>query len=123
MAGKNQVAGRAFIKINGMLLRTKNGAKLNKGNPERPAIVGDNGVEGYTEKPTAPYVEGVLIVKAGTPIEQLENFTDGTVTFEEDTGVTTVLTEAWQSMPIEKTIQDSGGEAPVKFFGMDIEDV
>lgn len=122
MAGKNQVTGRAFIRVNGALLRTKNGAKLNFGNPTREPVIGDNGVEGFTEKPEAPFIEGVVIHKKGTPTDQLANFTDGTVIFEADSGVSYVLSEAWQSMPIEITAQDAGGEVPVKFFGIDVEE-
>lgn len=118
MAGKNQLTGRAFIKCDGELLRSKNGAKLMLGNPTREGQVGDLGPEGYVEKPTIPGIECTVFHKSDTPVEKLANYTDGTVIFEADTGVSYVLVEAWQSNQIELTAQDSGGEIPLKFEGL-----
>lgn len=118
MAGKNQITGRAFIKVNGELLRSKNGAKIWLGNPTREGQAGDLGPEGFVEKPTIPAVECTIFHKANTPVEQLENFTEGTVIFETDSGPSYVLVEAWQVNQIELTSQDSGGEIPLRFEGL-----
>jgi hypothetical protein len=111
-----QVTGRIYIKVNGRLLRTKEGAKLNNfGGIERTPVVG-NVVHGYTEKVVAPSVECTLADTADLKLRDIHNTTNTEVTLETDTGKTYILLEAW----CESAISLTGGEGDVecKFTGV-----
>lgn len=117
----NQVTGRVFVKVNGKLLRSKEGAKLvGYAGRERTAIVG-NEVHGYAEKVVAPSIECVISDKRDTSLEELAAVSDATVTFETDTGKTYILRNAWVSNAIDLT----GGEGEVElvFMGAGCEEV
>jgi hypothetical protein len=114
-----QMLGKAFIKIDGRLLKTKEGAKLNVGGVEREPVIG-NEVHGYTEKAVAPFIECSINVDGQINLAELGKITDATVTFEADTGQTWVLRNAWIEKPAELTA-NAGGEVGMKFFGISCE--
>lgn len=116
-----QLTGRAFIKLNGNLLRSKEGAKLNLGGVNRPPVTGDTGVHGYTERPVAPWIECTISHGADTNLQELADFRDGSVSFETDTGKSYVLREAWCENPPELTTGE--GEVTLRFSGMSAEEV
>lgn len=116
-----QVTGRIKIKVNGVLLETKSGSKAQVSNTEREMIEGDNSVAGYSEKTSVPFVEGTLIHTDATALEDIDNFVDGSVTFEADTGQTWILRGATRTTPLELT--GGEGEVPVRFEGISIEKV
>ena len=117
-----QLAGRAYIKVNGKLLRSQNGAKLNPGGVSRNAVIGDNAVHGYTEKTEAPSVECTVSHAADTDVTALGKITGATVTFETDNGVTYTLREAWVVEPPEFTANDNA-EVSLKFEAINCERV
>lgn len=114
------VTGRIKIKVNGILLETKSGAKAMISSVERKMIAGDNGVAGHTEETVIPYVEGSVIHTSETNIDQLD-IVDGSVTFETDSGKTYVLRGAVQTTPLE--ITGGEGEVPVRYEGTSMEPV
>lgn len=90
-----QITGRVYIKTNGKLLRSKDGAKLiNVGGVERPPVTG-NAVYGYVEKTVAPGVEFTVADTADFSLKEIHAMTNVTVTLETDTGKTYVLRNAW----------------------------
>lgn len=115
-----QVTGRVFIKVNGKLLRSKEGAKLvNIGGLERPPVVG-NEVYGYTEKVVAPSVECTLVDTADLSLKEIHAIVSATVIFETDTGKTYSIRDAW----CESALSLTGGEGEVecKFTGVACEE-
>lgn len=117
-----QLTGKAFIKNNGQLLRSKNGAKLFFGNAQRTTVIGDNGVHGYTEMPTEPKVECVISHGADINMEELKNIKDASITFETDSGKTFILRNAWLQNPLELTANENA-ELPCVFAGMSCEEL
>lgn len=115
-----QLSGRAYVKVNGQLLRSQNGAKLNPGGVARTAVVGDNGVHGYTEKTAAPSVECTVSHAKDTDVTELGKITGATVTFETDDGVTYVLRDAWVVEPPEFTANENA-EVSLKFEAISCE--
>jgi hypothetical protein len=90
-----QYTGRAYIRADGTLYETLAGAKLT--NPfgiERQAVVGAD-VFGFTEKVVVPTVDCDFAHGPGVSIGVLGAMTDVTVTFECDSGVVFVLSNAW----------------------------
>lgn len=115
-----QVTGICYIRINGQLLRSKEGAKLdNIGGKTREAVVGHS-VYGFTETVVAPTVDAVLADTRDLSIIDIQNTTDATVTFETDTGKQYVISHAWCESAGSLT---AGGDVEVKFTGMKCEEV
>ena len=98
-----QVTGRVYVALNGQRIRSKEGAKLSMGGPERTAETSDAGVDGFSEKTAVPRVECKINHTADTSLKALQDFKDGTLVFETDTGKVFTLTDAWCAKPPELT--------------------
>lgn len=112
MAGK--LSGRAFVRINGDLLPTLEGAKINVGGMEREEVIGPT-VLGFVEKPVAAVVECNIAHDSTTDLMALREITDATITFETDTGLTYMVAPAWITKPPELTA--GGAEVALEFKG------
>ncbi|HVJ53451.1 MAG TPA: phage tail tube protein [Aliidongia sp.] len=92
-----QRTGRAFVRANGTLYETLDGAKLsNIAGIERSAVTGA-AVFGFTEKTAIPTIDCDFAHGPGVSVATLIAMTDVTITFECDSGVTFVLGDAWCS--------------------------
>ena len=85
-----QKTGVVKIWVNSVLMRSKKGAKLNVGGPKRE-LDEDASEPVYTEAKTAPRVEFTIQHTAGFSIKAWQAVTDGTITFECDTGPVFIL--------------------------------
>lgn len=112
----SQRLGKAFIKVNGQLLESMPGAKLNVGGFKRTPVIGANGVLGYSEEPVQAQVECEIAVSGQTKIMDIAKFKGETITFECDTGQTFVVKDAFLTEPPELTAGE-GGKVPLKFAG------
>ena len=110
-----QVTGRVFISLSGQRIRSKEGASLETGGIDREAAISDAGVDGYTEKVTAPKVDCKINHTDATSLTDIQAFADETLTFETDTGRIYTLRNAWCSKPpkLEK------GEVTLEFMGVE----
>ncbi|MGE0487315.1 MAG: phage tail tube protein [Gammaproteobacteria bacterium] len=115
-----QLTGRCSVKINGQLIRSKPGAKLNLGGVTREAVLGDNGVDGFVQKTAAPYIEGTFTHGRDTDLQALHDLEDGSVSFETDTGKGYILRNAWSANPPELTSGE--GEVTFRFEGVTCEE-
>lgn len=93
-----QIAGKVFISINGKRLRSKEGASLDIGGVAREPVLSDSGVDGYTEKNTAPKVSCKISLTDDIKLKELQSF-QGTLIFETDTGRVFTLQQAWCANP------------------------
>lgn len=100
--------GKAFISVDGSLLATMPGAKLNLGGNERTPVVGDNAVLGFTEAPVAALLTCEISLGEGSSLETLRKLKGATVTFECDTGQTYVMREAFTTKALEISAGDAG---------------
>lgn len=114
-----QLTGRAFITAGGKRLASKPGAKAAYGNPERKAELGDQGVLGYRETPTVPFVECTIPHSADTSLAELAAMIDVTVSFDTDTRRSYVYRNAWTANALEI----SGGDISVRFEALSCEEV
>lgn len=114
-----QNTGRAFITVGGRRLKSKEGAKLGFGNLERTAELGDQGVLGYVEKPTVPYVECTIKHDSETSLRELSDMVDVSVSFDTDTRRSYVLRNAWCA----KALEMDKGDIALRFEGMSCEEV
>lgn len=111
-----QVTGRVFISVNGKRIRSKEGARLNMGGPKREAAVSDAGVDGFSESVSVPRIECKISHTADTSLKEFQDFKDGTVVFETDTGKVYTMTGAWNADPpmLQK------GEIDLAFEGVEV---
>jgi len=109
-----KVTGIVKVFVNGTLQRSKAGAKLITGGKERVAQTG-YGVYGYAAKVVPAQLEYTLARTADADIPALNDLVDATVRFEEDIGVTWLITNAFTTKPVEITAGE--GDAAVEMQG------
>lgn len=117
-----QRLGKAYIKVDGELLETMPGAKLDPGGVTRTTVAGNNRVLGYSEKPKQSRLECQIAMGAQTSLARLGAIKDATVTFECDTGQTFVMRNAWLTDTPNATDGD-GGQVPLIFEGQPAEEM
>ena len=81
-----QATGRVTIKVNGDVLRSKNGASLQTGGIIRTAITTDQGKVYYTEDTQPSEITATLVDTQADDVVGLRSHRDVTVSFETDTG-------------------------------------
>lgn len=116
-----QILGRAFVKVDGALLRTNTGAKIDLGGIARASVVG-NAVHGYSESIKPSMLECEINLAAGDSLEAYRSITNATITFEADTGQTYIIRGAWVVDPLSVT-EGEGGKIPLKFEGQPAEEM
>lgn len=118
---KNQVLGRASIKVDGQLLQSHPGAMLDIGGVTRTSVVG-NEVHGYSEAAKQSRLECEISYTGETSLAELARISDAVITFETDTGQIYVIGGAWIVDP--PTVTDgSDGRVPLVFEGPPAEEM
>lgn len=116
-----RVGGIIFIKVDGGQLRAKGEFEYNIGQGKREAVVGSDGVHGYKEDPQVPFIQGAITDEASLDLKAVLNTKDATVTVDLANGKTIVLKDAWYAE--EGTVKTGEGEIPVRFEGLDAEEI
>jgi hypothetical protein len=106
----------AYIKVDGALLATLPGPKLDLGGRARTSVVGDNALLGYTEQLKPAMLECEISLGQGMSLAQLQKISGATVTYEADTGQTWVIRDAFVTETLNVTGGDNGKVA-LKFEG------
>lgn len=108
-----KVTGRIKVKVDGELLRSKPGATLQIGGVKRKPVPNDQGTVDYMEETAPAQVKATLIHVAGTDLRAINDFVDGTVIFETDTGHVFTIPDAF----CEELGELKEGEVEVTFGG------
>lgn len=117
-----QRLGKAFIKVDGDLLESMPGAKIDIGGNKRDPVVGSHTVYGYAEQVQPARVEVEISVGPNTSLAKLRDITDATITFECDTGQVYIVRNAWLSETLTVT-EGEGGKVPLVFVGPPAEEM
>lgn len=115
-----KITSRSFLDAGSLgRLPTKEGATVNFGGVKREAVLGDEGVLGFSEIfDGAPSIK-VTIVHANTTDETaIRNFTGENITLNTNNGKSYTLFGAWVSDPLELTVKD--GQLEVTFLGTEL---
>lgn len=115
--------GKAYIKTDGTLLRSLDGAKLDLGGNYHTAVKGSHTVHGHTSKIKESMLECEIVLAQGDSLESIRNINDATVTFECDSGQTYVVRGAALAETLSITEGDDGGKIPVKLTGQPAEEM
>ena len=94
----SRVGGIISVKVNGITYNAKGSWTVGFGKNSRETIIGDS-VHGYSEKPTAPFIEGVFTDNAKLDIDELD-IVDATITVDLPTGKLFTLFNAWSTNPL-----------------------
>lgn len=111
----------AYIKVDGELLRSLPGAKLDLGGRVRASVVGASEVHGYSEQIKPAMLECEISLVEGFSLEKLRNITNATVTFEADTGQRYVVRSAFTTETLNITAGE-GGKVALKMEGQPAEE-
>ncbi len=111
-----QKIGMAYIKLDGQLLETMPGAKLDLGGVERATVMGSNKVLGFSSTPKEAVLECEIAVGPDTDLIAIGRSKDVTIMFTADTGQTWQIRNAWCAES-PKVSDGEGGKAPLKFAG------
>jgi len=114
-------AGIIFLKINGEVQDIKGSATYNLGRPKREAMLGADGIHGYSEVPQVPFIEGEITDRADMDVAAFLNTTDATITIELANGKVITLREAWYAG--EGTVGTDEANIQFRFEGMSAEEV
>lgn len=110
------VTSRGFIDAGSIgRLPTKEGATVNLGGLTREAVVGDEGVAGFTETPAVPSIKATLIDTTALDKQKLKDIVDETIVLSTNNGQQFVLTGAFVVNPLELNVKD--GSLEVEFQG------
>lgn len=114
--------GKAIIKVDGKVLQSLPGAKLDIGGDERTTVVGANSVQGFFETPKPSKLECEVTVGAETRLAEMRGWDNVTISFECDTGQQYVVQGAWLTNTPEMTASE-GGKVPMTFEGSPAEEM
>ena len=120
MSGQRR-GGIIQIQANGERFDALGNWTYNPGVPKREAIIGADGVHGYKETIQVPFIEGEITDRKGLDLKKLLSLKDATITMALANEKTFVLRDAWQAG--EGTANTEAGNIPVRFEGMDAEEV
>ena len=116
---KNMRGGSVYLRANDQRFEAKGNFRYNIGHPKREAVVGLDGVHGFTEKPQANYIEGEITKRDAEQFQTLLDLENETLTLEEANGDTVMLREAWFAGDGE--VNPEEGMVSVRFEGMSAE--
>ena len=114
--------GKALIKVDGQVLETLPGARLDIGGNERTTVVGSNAVQGFYETPKQSMLECEISVGKDTSLADMRGWDDVTISFECDTGQLYVIQGAWLTNTPNMTASE-GGRVPMTFEGVPAEEM
>jgi len=117
----NRRAGTIFLKTDGVQHDVKGSFTYNLGSPKRTAILGHDGVHGYSELPQTPFIEGEITDRADLDLAALEKLDNATVTLELANGKVIVLREAWFAS--EGDVETEAANIKVRFEGKSAEEI
>ncbi len=119
MANKNQVWGRARIRISGLEVETEGKSKLMPGGVKRTEVQGDYVTGKFTEESQSSKCEFTLLVTPGVSVDVMRGWDDETLIIEFDTGQSYSIPHAY----CQETPDMSDGKAPVVFMGPPAEEI
>jgi hypothetical protein len=113
----NKVGGIAYVKLNGITYPLRGNAKHKPGKKSREAVIGQDSLHGFKEKPEAPQIEMDITDRGNMSVALINDMEDASITMEYNNGKVFVLNGASQMNHIE--VDDSEGQFTVLFVGTD----
>ncbi len=115
--------GIIFLKIDGVQYPAKGNFSYGLGKPQREAIVGSSGVDGYKETSTVPFIEGEITDRAELNLDTLSQITDSTIILELANDKVIALRNGWIVNGDGLTAETDEGNVKVRFEGLSAEEI
>lgn len=114
-----RVGGLLSIALNGTRLDAVGSFDWNDGTPIKTMLAGHDGVHGYQELPSVPFIEGEIRVTPGLNVKAIKGTRDATVTLTIPSGQVVVLRSA--VFAGEGTASTENGNLAARFEGLSCE--
>jgi len=114
--------GKVIIKVDGRVLESMPGAKIDIGGDERTTVVGANKVLGFSETPKPSRVECEVAVGKETRLAELRGWDNVTISAVCDTGQNYVGQGCWLTNTPNMSAGE-GGRVPLVFEGGPLEEM
>ena len=121
MSRTNRRAGTIYFKINGKRYDAKGNWSYHLGTPKRTAIIGADGIHGYTEEEVAPYIEGEITDRANLDVKAFQLLDGVLITLELANGKVVSLRDAWFAG--DGKVQTKEANMTVRFEGLSADEV
>lgn len=105
--------GLIQIQVGGVLQDAKGEFTYNLGNPVRSAVIGSDGVHGFTEEAQPAFIEGKITDRGSLDVANLQKTENATVVLVLANGKHVMLSNAWYAG--EGSITTGEGEIDVRF--------
>lgn len=115
------VFGIVDFKADGQRYFAKGNWTYNIGADKSEEVVGADGVHGFSEKPQAPFIEGVITDQSDLDLKKLLTLKNATVTLSLRNGKVVVLRQARYAGDGNVTTEE--GEIEARFVGLSGEEV
>jgi len=115
------IGGVAYVKVDGTQYMLRGDLVLSWDTLTRAGVAGQDGVHGFTETPTVPYIHATFTDTGGLSLEALAAMCDVTVTAELNNGKHYILVNAWTAAVRE--LNTTEGSVAVQFQGTYCEEV
>jgi Phage tail tube protein len=121
MAKCPSIGGVAILRVDGYQYRLRGELKVSPSLVEREAVVGQDSVHGYIEKPRPPFISAKITDWGDVSLETLIAGCNVTVTAELQNGKVYVLRNAWLAQPPE--LDTAEGSFDVRWEGFACEEL
>lgn len=117
----NRRAGTIYFKVNGVRQEAKGDYSYHLGVPKRTAIVGADGIHGYTEEVQPPYIEGEITDRQSLDVKAFQTIDGAQVTLELANGKVIALRDAWYAG--DGKVSTKEANIAVRFEGLSADEV
>ena len=108
-------SGTIYLKIDGDMQDVIGDFKFGLGKPTREGQVGHNGVHGFKQIPTIPFIEGEIRDGNKVSLDAIAKIKDATITLELANGKTYVFKNAWSCNPDGLGLGTEEGNIAIRF--------
>ena len=116
-------SGLIYVKVDGKVFEAVGEFKFGLGKNIREGLVGHDGVHGYKETPTIPFLEGEFRDGKDVSLEEIAKIKDATITLELANGKTYVFKNAWSTNPDGMGMGTEEGNISIKFEAKSAQEV
>lgn len=118
-----RISGVCFLKVDGEQVPLKGSFAYGLGAPSREGLLGPDGIHGFKEMPTVPFIEGQITNTYAIDLVALSAVTDATLTLELANGKVVALRNSWITNPDGLKGDTEEGAVDVRFEGLSAEEV
>ncbi len=115
-----KITSRAVLNAGSLgRLPLKEGAEIGFGNMKREAVLGDDGVLGFSEEYSdAPFIKATIVHVNATDETAIANFAGENLTLETNNGRSYTLQDSWTVEPLSLAVKE--GQMEVLFNGTEL---